>query len=121
RRREADELLAALHGVAEGPEAALDLLVEDLVVGHRGLQVGVPVHQPLAAEDEAVLEHLEERLPHGAGADRVEREARAGPVAAGAELAQLAEDARLVLVLPLPDAPHQFLAAEVVARLLLGL
>ena len=56
-------------------------------------------------------------VPHGSGAHRVEREARATPVAARAEFAELAEDALLVLILPLPDAFHQFLAAEVVACL----
>ena len=109
----------ALHRIAEGPEAALDGLGEGLVVGHRRLQLRVPVHQAFAAEDEAVAEHVEERLPHGPAHARIEREARALPVAAAAQFAELAEDALLVLVLPLPDAAHQFLAAEVVARLLL--
>ena len=49
----------------------------------------------------------------------VEREARALPVAASSRAAELAEDAGLVLVLPLPDALDEFLAAEVVAGLLL--
>src|SRR5262245_41486803 len=78
----------------------------------------VPVHEPFAAEAQALLEEVEERRPHGPHADRIQREASAFPIARTAELAELAEDARLVLVLPRPDAFHQLLAAEVVSRLL---
>src|SRR5262249_61833420 len=77
------------------------------------------VHEAFGAKDVAVAKHAEERVPHGAGARLIECEARALPVAGAAQLAQLTEDAGLVLVLPLPDALHQLLAAEVMARLLL--
>ena len=50
------------HRVAEVPEVALDRLVEHLVVAHGRLQERVPVHQPLAAVDLAVLEQVEERV-----------------------------------------------------------
>src|SRR5262249_34897555 len=53
------------------------------------------------------------------GTHRIEREARALPVARTAELAKLVEDAFLVALLPAPDALDQLFAAEVVARLLL--
>ena len=48
----------------------LRVLGVGLVVGHGGLQVRVPVHEPLAAEDEPSRNMLEERLAHGPGADR---------------------------------------------------
>src|SRR5207253_647913 len=62
-------------------------------------------------------EHVEEGVPHGAGADRVEREARSWPIAGAAQLPELVEDAGFVLVLPLPDARHQLLSADVVPGL----
>src|SRR5262245_32051945 len=79
----------------------------------------VPVHQPLAAEDVAVTEHAKEGLAHGSRALVVERERGSLPVARAANLLELAEDARLVLVLPLPDSANQFVAAEVATSLLL--
>src|SRR5262249_8630146 len=118
RRREADEFVRVLDLVAKRPEAALDRLVVGLVVGHGGLELRVPIDEPFAPEDQAVAEPLEKRLAHGPRAAFVEREARARPVAGAAELAELAEDAGLVLVLPGPDTFHQLFAAEIVARLL---
>ena len=53
--------------VLDRPELALDVFVVDLVVGDRGAEVGVPVDQPLAAEDLAGLEEAEEGAPDGAG------------------------------------------------------
>src|SRR5205814_5230648 len=89
----------------------------DLVVGDGGPELRVPVDQALAAEDLAGLEQAEERLADGAGADRVEGEPGAVPVARAAHQAQLVEDAGLVFILPGPDAFDQRLATEVVARL----
>src|SRR5262245_19407401 len=79
----------------------------------------VPVQQPLAAEDVAVTEHAKEGLAHGSRALVVERERGSLPVARAANLLELAEDARFVLVLPLPDSANEFLAAEVAAGLFL--
>ena len=107
--------------VLDRPEMALDFFVVDLVVGHGGAELGVPVDQPLAAEDLAGLEQVEERPPDGARADRVEREPGAVPVARAAHEPELAQDALLVLVLPGPDPLDERRAAEVVAGLLLFL
>ncbi len=104
------------HVVADVPEVALHGLVEDLVVAHGRLQEGVPVHEPLAAADEALLEEPEEGLAHGSRAPLVEREAGAVPIAAGAEVAELPENPLLILLLPGPDPLDEFLAAEVVPR-----
>src|SRR5437899_2706316 len=87
-RREADELARALDRILERPEAALDGLVVNLVVGDRGLQMGVPVDQTFAAIDETVAKEVEEELADGAGADRIEREARPLPIARAAQLAK---------------------------------
>ena len=80
--------------------------------------MGVPVYEALAAVDVAVLEHAEEGFAHGLRTHVVERETGPFPVAGGAHFSKLAEDAGLVLVFPLPDALHEFVAAEVVASLL---
>ena len=102
-------------GIVEIPEIARHGLVEDLVVADGRLQHGVPVHQPLAAIDQSVAEHLEERMPHRPGALRIEGEAGPLPVAAAAHFLELAEDPLFVVVLPLPDAGHEPFAAELVA------
>ena len=81
--------------------------MKDLVVADGRLQERVPVDQPLAAVDQPLVEQAEERVPHGPGADRVEREPGPLPVAAAAHLLELAEDAGFVLVLPLPDPLDQ--------------
>ena len=97
-----------------------DGLVEDLVVADGRLQHGVPVHQPLAAIDELVAEHLEERVPHRPSALRIEREAGPLPIAGAAHFLELAEDPLFVVVFPLPDAGDEPFAAKLVpAELLL--
>ena len=107
--------------ILERPEVALHVFVVDFVVGNGGLELGIPVHQALAAVDEALFEQVEESVTHGLRADRVEREALAAPVAADAEALELAGDAGFVFVLPFPDAFHQGVAANVVAGLVLVL
>ena len=49
-------------GYGKVPEMPLHRLVKHLVVADGGLQERVPVHQPLAAIDLALLEEREERL-----------------------------------------------------------
>ena len=107
------------HRIAQMPEVALHGFVHDLVVRHRGLQVAVPVDQPRAAKDQPVPKQPEEGPLHRAGADRVHGEALAVPVARTAHGLLLADDARLILRLPVPDAFHERRAADVVARLAL--
>ena len=96
------------------PLATNNHRLENLVVADGRLQHGVPVHQSLAAIDKPILKHAEESVPDRAGADRVEREARALPIAARSHLLELLNDAGLVLVLPLPDALDQSFAAQIV-------
>ena len=73
------------HWVADVPEVALHRFVIDFVVGDGGLQVGVPIHEPLAAEDQAVFEHFEERVADGAAhisssVNRVRRQSQLKPI-----------------------------------------
>jgi hypothetical protein len=109
--------LGIVHRIAEMPEAALDRFVINLVVSHRGLKLGIPIHQPFAAKDQPVLEQLEEGVPHRPGQPVVEGETRARPIAGAAHQLELREDALFVLVFPIPDALDQGVAAEVVATL----
>src|SRR5687767_3969561 len=107
------------HRILEVPEVTLHGLLEHLVVADGRLQVGVPVHQPLAAVDLAVLEQPEERLADRSRTSLVQRKTQPLPVAATAKLLELRNDAGLVLLLPLPDSLDQPLAAQIMPRLLL--
>ena len=51
--------------VFEVPHVAVDFDVLDLEIGNRGLEMRVPVHQTLAAIDEALVIHIDEDLDHG--------------------------------------------------------
>ena len=115
--RKGEAFVGADDGVGERPEMPLDVLGEDLVVSDGGLQVGVPVDEALAAVDQPVAEQLEEGVPDRARTDVIEGEAGAPPVATGPQLPELVENPLLVLVLPVPDAPDQRLAANVVPGL----
>src|SRR5947209_8362121 len=95
-RGKPDEFLRVLDRITKGPKASFDGLMVSLVIGHGGLQLGVPVDQPLAAKNQAVAKEIEKGLPNRAGADRVEGEACALPIAATTQLAQLAQNPRLV-------------------------
>jgi hypothetical protein len=100
-------MLPFLDRIANMPQMPLHRLVHDLVVGHGGLQGHIPVDQALAAVDQAGFEELEEGVVDRPGADFVQREARARPVAGKTHLAKLADDALVVLLFPLPDALFQ--------------
>ncbi len=73
--------------VLDRPEMAGDFFVVDLVVGHGGAKLGIPVDQPLAAEDLARLEQVEKRTADGARAKFVEGEPGPLPVAGTAHAA----------------------------------
>ena len=92
-------------------------LICRFVVGNGGLELGIPVHQALAAVNEALLEQVEEGVAHGLRANRVQREALTAPVTADAQALELLGDAGFVFVFPFPDAFHQRVAADVVAGL----
>ena len=107
--------------ILDVPEVALHRVVEHFIVAHGRLQKRIPIHKPLAAIDFALLEEREKRLADGAGADLVECEPGALPIAATAHLLQLADDAGFIFLLPLPDPLDEPFAAQFVpAQLLFG-
>ena len=121
-RRGDDHARAAVdEGIPDLPELALLLLAVDLEVRHGGAELGIPVDEPLAAVDEAVLVQADERLEHGGRQAVVHREPLARPVGRSAEAAHLLRDRGAGLFLPRPDALDERLASEVVARLAFGL
>ncbi len=97
------------------PEVAFHRVVIHLVVGHGGLQERVPIHEPLAAEDQPIFEHFEKRVPDRAGTNFIEREPRAPPIATEAHLPELLQDAGFVFVFPFPNAFDQSFTAQLVA------
>src|SRR6185503_10677826 len=107
--------------IADLPELAVDLVRLDLEVRHRGAELGIPVDEPLAAVDEAILEEAHERLDHRRRQALVHREALARPVGRGAEPPHLPRDGRAGFLLPRPDALDERFTAHVVARASLGL
>ena len=109
----------ALDRVAQMPELAVLVLGLDLLVGERGHEGGTPVDQALAAIDEPLLEELDEGRPHRVRKPFIHREALVLPVAAGAEAAELLDDAPAVLLLPLPGALDEGVATELVLGLAL--
>ena len=88
-----------------------------LVIRHRGLQLNIPVHQALAAEDQTVLEQLEERFAHSPAAHFIKREPSAIPITRAPQPLELIDNAVAVLLLPFPYALDQRLAPDVVAVL----
>ena len=105
----------AFHRIAEVPKVPLRLGRHDLEVRDGGMQLRIPVDQPLVLVDQALAVELDEHLPHGAGEALVHGEAFAGPVARGAETAQLVDDGGAGFLLPFPDAAHEFLAPQLPA------
>ena len=112
-----DDVAAAVgERIADIPQMTGLVGILDLSVRERRQAVRAPVDDAAALVDETLVVQLAERLAHGAGAALVHREAGAGPVAARTDLLLLLDDAIAVLLLPLPHALEELLAAEIVAR-----
>ena len=105
---------AVCQRIADVPQLARLGLVLDLRVGQRSRAVRAPVDDAVTLVDQTLIIEVDKHLADGLGAALVHREALALPVAGRAELFQLADDAVAVLVLPVPDALEELLAAEVV-------
>ena len=101
-----------LHRIQQVPEMTVHFLMLHLSVGNSGLALGAPVHQAVAAVDEALLIQAAEGFPHGLGAALVHGEALAAPVAAHAHAALLMHNASAVLFLPLPGTLEESLPAQ---------
>ena len=123
RRRDNDELLLKLAGVLdrifEIPEMPLRLDGNDFEVRDRGLQLGIPVHQPLVFIDKPLIVEIDENLDDGARQPFVHGEAFARPIAGGAEALQLIDDRAARMLLPGPDALQKLLASKLAAAGLL--
>ena len=104
---------AVLVRVAEIPERSLDVAVLDLVIAERGLELGAPVDQIIAAIDQPLVEEPLEDDPDGAREPLVHREALALPVARAAQALELPDNRRAVALFPFPDAPDEFVAPKV--------
>ena len=93
-----------------------DLDVLDLEVGDRGRADGAPVDHAVGAVEVAAPVQLDEHLDHRAGVLVVHREALVLVVERAAELLELVDDRRAGFLAPVPDAPHELLAPELLAR-----
>jgi hypothetical protein len=117
RRRNRDAQFGrACDRVADVPKAALHLLAFHLQVRNRGLEFGIPVHQPAVAIDQALAMQPDEDLAHRLRQPVIHGEALARPVERGAEPAQLRRDGAAGLRLPLPHAVEEAGAAKRLAR-----
>ena len=74
--------------------------------------MGAPVHHAVAAVDQALIIQAHKHFFYGVGAALVHGKALALPVAAAAQLLQLADDAVAVLGLPCPGALQKAIAAH---------
>ena len=105
--------------IADVPEAPVDGARLHLEVAERGHAARAPVDDVVAAVDEALLVEGDEDLAHGARQPGVHREALAAPVEREAHQPELLQDLAAALLLPLPDALLELLAAEVLLLLAL--
>ena len=113
----------AFNGIAEMPEMALHLPRHDLEIGNGGMELRVPIDQPLVAIDQALAVEIDEDLAHRMAEALVHGEALARPIRRGAEAAQLADDGAAGLRLPLPDLLEEGRSADglgIGARMALG-
>ena len=95
------------------PIGAVHLALLDLQVRDGGLEMRVPVHQPLVAIDQTFLVQLHEDLADGGVQPLVQCEPFARPVAGRAQATQLAHDGPAAFCLPFPDLVDESLAAHV--------
>ena len=113
--------LLGRQGVADVPHRPLFIAGNDFQVGNRGVELRVPVDQPLAAVDQALLVELDEGFPDRFGQPLVHGETLVFPVQGGAQATQLSGDGAAGFLLPFPDALDELLASEVVTGQAFGL
>src|SRR5579859_3636506 len=94
---------------------ALGLLVLHFEIRQHRLAPWAPVHHVFAAVNQPSLPQADEYFAHRARQAGVHGEALAAPVTAHAHADHLALDGVAVLLLPLPDALDEFLAADLIA------
>jgi hypothetical protein len=109
-------LRAIAERVEDVPHRPGPLLVLDLEVGDGGEQHRVPVHQPLAAVDQALLVERDEGVGDDGREPLVHGEVLVLPGHRVAHAAHLPGDGGAAGLLPVPDLGDEVLAPEVVAR-----
>ena len=111
-------LFAAIaeDGIANLPEMALLLGVDDFKIADGGLAARAPVDDVCAAIDEALMIEADEGFADGNRQALVHGEVFAAPVDGDAEALHLLEDGAAVMLLPLPHALDEGFAAEFLAR-----
>jgi len=99
--------------IADVPQLSPALLVHHLQVAQRRLAARAPVHHVAPAVDQPFAIEPQERFEYGPVQRRIERESLARPVAAVAQANHLLADSPARSLLPLPDAPLEFLSPQV--------
>ena len=105
-------LAGLLDRVQQVPEAAVLLLVLHLGIRDGGVAVRAPVDHAVAAVDQALVVQPHKHFLDGLGAALVHGKPLTVPVAAAAQLFQLADDAVAELGLPGPGALQEAVAAH---------
>ena len=105
-------LAGLLDRVQQVPEVAVLFLILHLGIGDGGVAVRAPVDHAVAAVDQALIVQAHEHFLDSLGAALVHGKALTVPVAAAAQLFQLADDAVAVLGLPGPGALQKAVAAH---------
>ncbi len=111
--------LPAFERVFEVPHSPIDFAVLDFEIGNRGLEMRVPVDQPLVAIDEALIIERHEDLLHGLAQSLIHGEALARPVGGDAEPLVLTDNRAAGFFLPGPDTFGEFFPCEIGTLLLL--
>ena len=103
----------ASERIFEVPHVAVNFGGFDFQIGNRRLEVRIPIHQPLAAIDQALVVHINKDLDYRiveiaffpGGCTRCTRHGKgvARPVAGGAKALELFDDRATRLGFPLPD------------------
>jgi hypothetical protein len=109
--------LRADDGIANLPQLSGHVFVLHFEIGDGRAAARAPVHDVLAAIDQAVFIEADEHLAHGARKIFVHGEIFAVPVDGCAEALHLVEDGAAVELFPLPHALDEFFAAQVAALL----
>ena len=105
----------AEHGIANLPQVALLLLVDDFKIADGGLAARAPVNDVRAAIDKALLVEADEGFPDGDRQVLAHREVFALPIDRVADPLHLFEDGAAVVLLPLPHAREKSFAAHLLA------
>ena len=112
RGRDHEEAAALAQGIAQMPQAARFFFGDHFQIGERRLQHRIPVHQALAAVDQALLIETDEDLRHRPGQAGVHREPIALPIDRSPEPAHLPGDMAAGLLLPSPNTLDEGFASE---------